>query len=157
GGGFRIEETGAVEGDRRYYTVGIERAGEEVSPRYLLIDLESFAVEGVLFVLDLGIRVIDWKRFKVVCKRQFQAYPSQSVSAKACSEVEALILLNPKGSHACYWNLISGMKNQQLIDHGHQIRDETDQAIDRAQRFFIRLSTGDYDFDNAFGVLCSIC
>ncbi|KAM5549291.1 hypothetical protein ABKV19_000621 [Rosa sericea] len=44
----RIEETGAVEGDRRYYTVGIERAGDEVRLRFVWIDLESLAIEGCM-------------------------------------------------------------------------------------------------------------
>ncbi|XP_040363578.1 uncharacterized protein LOC121049697 [Rosa chinensis] len=33
------------------------------------------------------------KRSQVVCKRQFQPYSSQSISAKACSEVQALLLI----------------------------------------------------------------
>ncbi|XP_051119194.1 novel plant SNARE 11-like [Andrographis paniculata] len=32
----------------------------------------------------------------------------------------------------------SEMTNQQLIDHGHQMMDETDQAIDRAKKVCIR-------------------
>ncbi|PRQ22414.1 hypothetical protein RchiOBHm_Chr6g0250031 [Rosa chinensis] len=48
---------------------------------------------------------------------------------------------------------VIGTSSQQLIDHGHQMMDETDQAIDRAQRFFIRLSTEDYDFECFWGFL----
>ncbi|PRQ24585.1 hypothetical protein RchiOBHm_Chr6g0274041 [Rosa chinensis] len=37
----------------------------------------------------------------------------------------------------------------------HQYKAKTAAAV-KVPGFFIRLSTEDYDFDNAFGVLCSI-
>lgn len=42
-----------------------------------------------------------------------------------------------KNSDYFFLNIVfkfAGMTNQQLIDNGHQMMDETDQAIDRAQK-----------------------
>lgn len=44
------------------------------------------------------------------------------------------VLFNDGRFPEFYLHLISAMTNQQLMDHGNQMMDETDQAIERSKK-----------------------